>query len=307
MARPKDNAEQVVPDDVGMEDILRSIQGILGEAPEAAVRFPAPEASANDSRPVARENGEREPPLAFLRRKRTAEATEHVSAGSLAPEPDTPQPAAPDTVPNGAIMPSLDERLARHRAKAEAERAALRALANRATAKAAPEPTSVPEPKSAPAPEPQTGKLANAELLLERQPNEEPPVIEAVVPEASEAPAAALDIFAEGEDLLEPPATAKRPRRMALPEIEAETVDYSARAPLERVEVMARVSEPRERLDETFEDLARSMLHERGADLDLILSDMMRPLVREWLDDNLSGIVERVVREEIERVSRGGR
>ena len=41
--------------------------------------------------------------------------------------------------------------------------------------------------------------------------------------------------------------------------------------------------------------------------MDGILSDMMRPLVRSWLDDNLSGIVERVVREEIERVSRGGR
>ena len=301
MARPKDSAEQAVPDDVGMEDILRSIQGILGEAPEAAVRFPAAETSANDSQPVGRDNGvsrdneEREPPLAFLRRKRTPETTEPVSVGSVASEPVA--------MANGAVMPSLDERLARHRAKAETERAALRALANRASAKARSEPISAP----ASAPEPQAEEFASAELPPEQQPKVEPPIIEAVAPERGEASAAPLDIFAEGEDLLEPPATAKRPRRMVLPEIEAVVVDYSAKAPLERVEVMARAPEPDPRLDETFEDLARSMLHERGADLDLILSDMMRPLVREWLDDNLSGIVERVVREEIERVSRGGR
>jgi uncharacterized protein len=34
---------------------------------------------------------------------------------------------------------------------------------------------------------------------------------------------------------------------------------------------------------------------------------MMRPMIKSWLDDNLPGIVERLVRAEIERVSRGGR
>jgi hypothetical protein len=35
------------------------------------------------------------------------------------------------------------------------------------------------------------------------------------------------------------------------------------------------------------------------------VEEMLRPLLRQWLDDNLPLIVERLVREEIERVSRG--
>ena len=30
-----------------------------------------------------------------------------------------------------------------------------------------------------------------------------------------------------------------------------------------------------------------------------------RPMLRSWLDDNLPGLVEKIVRAEIERVSRG--
>jgi len=34
---------------------------------------------------------------------------------------------------------------------------------------------------------------------------------------------------------------------------------------------------------------------------------MLRPMLKQWLDDNLPGIVERLVRQEIERVARGRR
>ncbi|MEM9105462.1 MAG: DUF2497 domain-containing protein, partial [Pseudomonadota bacterium] len=33
--------------------------------------------------------------------------------------------------------------------------------------------------------------------------------------------------------------------------------------------------------------------------------DMLRPMLQQWLDDNLPTLVERLVREEIERVARG--
>jgi cell pole-organizing protein PopZ len=36
-----------------------------------------------------------------------------------------------------------------------------------------------------------------------------------------------------------------------------------------------------------------------------LVAEMMRPMLKAWLDDNLPGLVERVVRAEIERVSRG--
>lgn len=39
---------------------------------------------------------------------------------------------------------------------------------------------------------------------------------------------------------------------------------------------------------------------------DEIAQDMLRPMLQEWLDDNLPTLVERLVREEIERVARGG-
>ncbi len=35
--------------------------------------------------------------------------------------------------------------------------------------------------------------------------------------------------------------------------------------------------------------------------------DLLRPMLKQWLDDNLPPLVERLVRSEIERVARGGR
>jgi uncharacterized protein len=38
---------------------------------------------------------------------------------------------------------------------------------------------------------------------------------------------------------------------------------------------------------------------------DSMVRDMLRPMVKQWLDDNLPTLVERLVREEIQRVARG--
>jgi cell pole-organizing protein PopZ len=47
-------------------------------------------------------------------------------------------------------------------------------------------------------------------------------------------------------------------------------------------------------------------LEGRSAELaDSMVSDMLRPMVKTWLDDNLPAMVERLVREEIQRVARG--
>jgi uncharacterized protein len=47
-------------------------------------------------------------------------------------------------------------------------------------------------------------------------------------------------------------------------------------------------------------------LEVRSAELaDSMVRDMLRPMVKEWLDDNLPGMVERLVRDEIQRVARG--
>jgi cell pole-organizing protein PopZ len=41
--------------------------------------------------------------------------------------------------------------------------------------------------------------------------------------------------------------------------------------------------------------------------IDGVVEDMLRPMLKTWLDNNLPQLVERMVREEIERVSRGRR
>jgi cell pole-organizing protein PopZ len=39
--------------------------------------------------------------------------------------------------------------------------------------------------------------------------------------------------------------------------------------------------------------------------LEDLVRELLRPLLKAWLDENLPGMVERMVRSEIERVSRG--
>ncbi|MFC7399900.1 DUF2497 domain-containing protein [Chelatococcus sp. GCM10030263] len=44
-----------------------------------------------------------------------------------------------------------------------------------------------------------------------------------------------------------------------------------------------------------------------GRSLEDLVRDMLRPMLKSWLDDNLPSLVERLVRQEIERVARGSR
>jgi cell pole-organizing protein PopZ len=58
-------------------------------------------------------------------------------------------------------------------------------------------------------------------------------------------------------------------------------------------------------VDAAFHSLAHTVLTQNARTLEDLVKDMMRPMLKSWLDDNLPGLVERVVRAEIERVSRG--
>ena len=61
-----------------------------------------------------------------------------------------------------------------------------------------------------------------------------------------------------------------------------------------------------EQVARSFDELAAALGAERRS-LDDIAQDMLRPMLQEWLDDNLPTLVEKLVREEIERVARGPR
>ena len=47
------------------------------------------------------------------------------------------------------------------------------------------------------------------------------------------------------------------------------------------------------------------MLVQNARTLEDLVREMLRPMLKTWLDDNLPGLVERLVRAEIERVARG--
>ncbi|WEZ83576.1 DUF2497 domain-containing protein [Rhizobium sp. 32-5/1] len=57
----------------------------------------------------------------------------------------------------------------------------------------------------------------------------------------------------------------------------------------------------------SFDNLAFALDSSNRRSFDEIAQDMLRPMLQEWLDDNLPTLVERLVREEIERVARGPR
>ena len=60
-------------------------------------------------------------------------------------------------------------------------------------------------------------------------------------------------------------------------------------------------------VDSAFNALAQTVLVQNARTLEDLVREMLRPMLKGWLDDNLPTIVERLVRAEIERVSRGGR
>jgi uncharacterized protein len=58
-------------------------------------------------------------------------------------------------------------------------------------------------------------------------------------------------------------------------------------------------------VDSAFNALAQTVLVQNARTLEDLVREMLRPMLKTWLDDNLPGLVERLVRAEIERVSRG--
>ncbi len=58
-------------------------------------------------------------------------------------------------------------------------------------------------------------------------------------------------------------------------------------------------------VDSAFNSLAHTVIGQNARTLEDLVREMLRPMLKSWLDDNLPGLVERIVRAEIERVSRG--
>lgn len=90
-------------------------------------------------------------------------------------------------------------------------------------------------------------------------------------------------------------------RREAAPQAgPAAAAEQSAQTQLVSVDTGARVAA-------SFDALSHAVSSGNLRSFDEIAEDLLRPMLQSWLDDNLPTLVERLVREEIERVSRGPR
>ncbi len=140
-------------------------------------------------------------------------------------------------------------------------------------------------PLPAPKPAPVVAEVQPVELEPQPLPQAVEPKIEPVAePQATIAPEAAVA----------PVLTAPAPAPSFLPQV------------LE--EAQALISQDASlQVARSFEELALAIDGAERRSLDEIAEDMLRPMLREWLDDNLPTLVERLVREEIERVARGPR
>jgi uncharacterized protein len=75
-----------------------------------------------------------------------------------------------------------------------------------------------------------------------------------------------------------------------------------AAAPIEKglISVATRAA-----VDSAFNSLANTVLGNNARTIEDLIKEMLRPMLKTWLDDNLPNLVERLVRAEIERVARG--
>ncbi len=97
-------------------------------------------------------------------------------------------------------------------------------------------------------------------------------------------------IFAERKsEPPEPPRPAPPPSATSARVVDRELISTATRAAV----------------DSAFNSLANTVLGNNARTLEDLVREMLRPMLKSWLDDNLPGLVERLVRSEIERVSRG--
>lgn len=179
---------------------------------------------------------------------------------------------AAQAIEGKASEPSMEEILASIRRIIADDQAALQ----KPQAKAAPQPVAPPPPRPAPV-EPDVLDLADvAQVAVEPEPVMAPEPVRAA-PAAPPPPPVAVV----------PPAP-EPPSALAMADDERLMSDTARSA-----------------ASTAFQSLTRTVVLSHGRTLDDIVSDMMRPMLREWLDENLPGIVERLVKAEIERVARG--
>jgi hypothetical protein len=322
-----------------MEEILASIRQIISEdddvsdagsnkadadgadatsekasEPEASSAPPVEESSAGGEEENAGSGGESEPALADI-----ASSTLDSDSNSRPPaepagrgggifetmEPSNPEPSDrvsdhSDIVDTGPYENPFDALAAKHSEAEAAEKQAEAPSAPETMAEAhEPEPVPAADPVAAEpaAPEPETPESAVSEPVAEEPQPEivaEPVVSQPVAEEPAPAPEAV-------------PAPSN---------VEQESPAMSAPKPVEVENNDSLMSPDEENLispekgasvSNAFSTLTHTILSQNARTLDDLVSDMLQPMLKDWLDENLPTLVERLVKQEIDRMARGGR
>ncbi|CAL77644.1 conserved hypothetical protein [Bradyrhizobium sp. ORS 278] len=178
-------------------------------------------------------------------------------------------------------------------------------------------------PKPAPAPPPPAAAASNSQddidallagldettapaAVQPAQPEPEPEVLELTddmavapptpAPAPSPAPAAASFRKVDPQDDIEFIESGRVNQKSASFETSFETA--SPRQPIMAPSTVNAV-------ESAFNALANTVLSNNARTLEDLVKEMLRPMLKSWLDDNLPALVERIVKAEIERVSRG--
>ncbi|WP_164938678.1 PopZ family protein [Bradyrhizobium guangdongense] len=194
------------------------------------------------------------------------------------------------------------------------------APAKPAAEKPVPPPAAKPAPAPAPAADAGPNSQDDIDALLagldeatpapevrapEPEPEPEPDVLEltdemAMDPEPTPAPSPPSFRKVEPRDDLE---FAESPPPRPAPSYAPVDFDAPPLPPQQPILAQSTVSA----VESAFNSLAHTVLSSNARTLEDLVKEMLRPMLKSWLDDNLPGLVERIVKAEIERVSRGGR
>jgi cell pole-organizing protein PopZ len=167
----------------------------------------------------------------------------------------------------------------------------------------APSPTPSPPPKPAPAPAPAAMKQDDIDAML------------AGLDEPEPAPPPKPEPAAPSEEVLELTEAMQAPRSFRKIDGAQDVVFDEPAPPLPYAAEPARPSAPPSQsilspataaaVDSAFNALAQTVLVQNAKTLEDLVKEMLRPMLQHWLDNNLPTLVERLVRQEIERVARG--
>jgi uncharacterized protein len=235
-----------------------------------------------------------------------------IIADDEAKPPVAEKPASP-AAPTKPEKPAAAAPAAKPAAMTDIPPSALPA-AQAAAAKPAPAPTKPAPPPPAPAPA-ASNSQDDIDALLNG-------LDEATSPEEIRPPLPDGDVFELTDDMAVAMAEAPPPQasfQKVDPQDDLEFAEAAARAaprqpafepppfesaapPVQQILSHTTVSA----VESAFNSLANTVLSNNARTLEDLVKEMLRPMLKSWLDDNLPGLVERIVKAEIERVSRGG-